>query len=55
VFVSRWGSLVSVVRKPPQNARRPPGSVTSAVLVKPVHPLWIGVVAPTRPAGVITV
>ena len=43
------------MRKPPQNARRPPGSTTSAVLVKPVQPDWIGEVAPILPAGVITV
>ena len=49
VFVSLCGSLVSVVRKPPQKARRPPGSTTSAAFVKPVQPLWIGVVAPILP------
>ena len=55
VFVSRWGSLESVVRKPPQNARKPPGSTTSAVFVKPVQPVWIGFVAPILPARMITV
>ena len=50
VFVSFCGSLDSVVRKPPQNARRPPGSTTTAALVKPVQPLWIGVAAPILPA-----
>ena len=43
------------MRKPPQNARRPPGSTTSAGFVKPVQPLWIGVVAPIAPPGEITV
>ena len=49
VLISRCGSLVSVVRKPPQNTRRPPGSTTSAGFVNPVQPLWIGFVAPIRP------
>src|SRR5215208_6522391 len=51
VFVSRCGSLESVLRKPPQNARRPPGSTASAALVIPVQPLWIGLVAPTPPGA----
>src|ERR1700742_3444960 len=55
VFDSRCGSLESVLRNPPQNARRPPESTTSAVFVKPVQPLWIGLVAPTFPARVIAV
>ena len=55
VFVSFWGSLVSVVRKPPQKTRRPPGSTTTAAFVKPVQPLWIGVVAPIFPAGEMAV
>ncbi len=55
VFVSRCGSLESVVRKPPQKARRPPGSTTSAAFVKPVQPLWIGLVAPTLPRRQIAV
>jgi hypothetical protein len=50
VLVSRWGSAESVLRKPPQKTRSPPGSTTSAALVKPVQPLWIGLVAPIRPA-----
>jgi hypothetical protein len=55
VFVSRWGSAESVVRKPPQKARSPAGSTTSAALVKPVQPTWIGFVAPILPLRVMTV
>ena len=55
VLISRCGSLESVVRKPPQNARRPPGSTTSAGFVKPVQPLCTGVVAPIRPSREIAV
>ena len=55
MFVSRCGSLESVVRKPPQKARRPPGSTTTAAFVKPVHPLWTGLVAPILPLGPIAV
>ena len=43
------------MRNPPQNARRPPGATTSAVFVKPVQPVWIGLLAPILPARVITV
>ena len=48
-------SVGSVVRMPPQNARRPPGTATSAGSVMVAQPDWIGVVAPTLPSLPMTV